>query len=103
MPASAARSARSPMVCSPSAHYQGVRQCLSPRLVWACYFPPRQEILMADPRDVVYAAIHSAFVKYPREDDPASQDQWIGPEEAAHLTKVVLAELDANGLQIVRK
>lgn len=58
---------------------------------------------MTDPRDVIYSAIHSAFVKYPREDDPASQDHWIQPEEAAHLTKVVLAELDANGLQIVKK
>src|ERR1700676_1035757 len=26
---------------------------------------------MSDPRDVIYAAIHSAFVKYPKQDDPA--------------------------------
>jgi hypothetical protein len=58
---------------------------------------------MTDPRDIIYAAIHSAFVKYPREDDPASHDHWIQPEESAHLTKVVLAELDANGFQIVKK
>ena len=32
---------------------------------------------MADPGDVIYAAIHSAFVKYPKEDDPASHDHWI--------------------------
>ena len=56
---------------------------------------------MIDPRDVIYAAIHSAFVKYPREDDPSSD--WIQPKEAAHLTKVVLAELEANGFQIVKK
>ena len=61
------------------------------------------EAPMSDPRDVIYAAIHSAFVKYPREDDPASHDHWIQPEESAHLTKVVLAELEANGFQIVRK
>src|SRR5689334_23101876 len=61
------------------------------------------EAPMTDPRDVIYAAIHSAFVKYPREDDPASHDHWIQPEESAHLTKVVLAELDANGFQIVKK
>lgn len=58
---------------------------------------------MTDPRDVIYAAIHSAFVKYPREDDPTSHDHWIQPEESAHLTKVVLAELEAHGFEIVRK
>ena len=58
---------------------------------------------MTDPRDVVYAAIHSAFVKYPREDDPSSHDHWIQADEATHLTKVVLAELDANGFEIVKK
>ena len=62
-----------------------------------------QEALMTNPRDVIYAAIHSAFVKYPREDDPAAHDHWIQPEEAGHLTKVVLAELEANGFQIVKK
>ena len=62
-----------------------------------------QEALMTNPRDVICAAIHSAFVKYPREDDPASHDHWIQPEEAGHLTKVVLAELEANGFQIVKK
>jgi hypothetical protein len=56
-----------------------------------------------DPQDVLYAAIRSAFVKYPREDDPTSHDHWISPEESAHLAKVVLAELDANGFQIVKK
>jgi hypothetical protein len=64
---------------------------------------PEQEKPMTDPRKVIYEAIHSAFVKYPREDDPASHDQWIQPEESAHLTKVVLAELEANGFQIVKK
>jgi hypothetical protein len=58
---------------------------------------------MADARDVIYAAIHSAFVKYPKEDDPGSHDHWIEPAEATHLTKAVIAELEANGFQIVRK
>jgi hypothetical protein len=58
---------------------------------------------MAEARDVIYAAIHSAFVKYPKEDDPGSHDHWIAPEEASHLTKVVMAELEANGYQIVKK
>jgi len=63
----------------------------------------RQEVPMTDPRDVIYAAIHSAFVKYPKEDDPASHDHWIQPQEAAHLTKVVITELEANGFHIVKK
>lgn len=58
---------------------------------------------MPDPKDVIYAAIHSAFVKYPREDEPSSGDQWIQPEDSAHLTKVVMLELEANGFQIVKK
>jgi hypothetical protein len=58
---------------------------------------------MADARDVIYAAIHSAFVKYPKEDDPSSHDHWIGPEEASHLTRVVITELQENGFQIVKK
>lgn len=58
---------------------------------------------MAEPRDVIYSAIHSAFVKYPKEDEPDSHEHWIAPHEAAHLTKAVLAELEANGFQIVKK
>jgi hypothetical protein len=58
---------------------------------------------MQNPRDVIYAAIYSAFVKYPKEDDPAWNDHWLQPEESAHLTKVVMLELEANGYQIVKK
>ncbi len=58
---------------------------------------------MNDPKKVIYEAIRSAFVKYPREDDPGSMDHWIQPDESAHLAMVVLAELEANGFQIVRK
>ena len=58
---------------------------------------------MSDPRDVIYAAIHSAFVRYPKEDDLASSEHWIEPEDSAHLTKVVMLELEANGFQIVKK
>lgn len=58
---------------------------------------------MTDPKDIINAAIHSAFVKYPKEDDPASHDHWIGPDDSAHLAKVVLVELEAAGYEIVRK
>jgi hypothetical protein len=56
---------------------------------------------MTDPKDIIYTAIHSAFVKYPKEDDPASHEHWIESEDSAHLAKVV--ELEANGFQIVKK
>jgi hypothetical protein len=39
-----------------------------------------------------------------KEDDgPAWNDHWIEPEQSAHLTKVVMLELEANGFQIVKK
>jgi hypothetical protein len=56
-----------------------------------------------DPRDVIYAAIYSAYVKYPKKDDPAPSNRWIEPKRSAHLAKVVMQELDANGFQIVKK
>jgi len=58
---------------------------------------------MTDPKDIINEAIHSAFVKYPKEDDPASHDHWISVEDSAHLAKVVLLELEAAGYQIVKK
>jgi hypothetical protein len=45
----------------------------------------------------------SAFVKYPREDDPDFSHHWIKPEEAAHLAKVVMLELESAGFQIVKR
>jgi hypothetical protein len=58
---------------------------------------------MIDPADVIKTAIHSAFVKHPMEDDPDPSPHWIKPEECAHLTKVILVELEANGFRIVTK
>jgi hypothetical protein len=60
---------------------------------------------MAEAADVIYSAIHSAFIKYPKEDDSgAAWDHlWIQPEQSKHLTKVILSELAANGLEIVKK
>jgi hypothetical protein len=62
-----------------------------------------REAPMLDPSDVIKTAIHSAFIKHPMEDDPDFSPSWIKPEECAHLAKVILLELDANGLQIVKK
>ena len=59
---------------------------------------------MSDPAEIIMAAIRSAFVTYPKEGDPDWRSpSWIMPEECAHLTRVAIRELSANGFQIVRK
>ena len=57
-----------------------------------------------DPKDVIEAAIRSAFDRYPKEDDPDYRSpHWITPKECSHLAMAVLLELDAKGFQIVQK
>ena len=73
------------------------------RLSAAAMLSLRQEVPMVDPADVIKTAIHSAFVKYPMEDDPDFNPHWIKAEECAHLTTVILKELEANGLEIIKK
>jgi hypothetical protein len=58
---------------------------------------------MSEPVDVIGEAVRSAFVKYPKEDDPDFSHHWIKPEEAMHLAKVVMLELEAAGYQIVKQ
>ena len=60
---------------------------------------------MAEASDVIYGAIYSAFTKYPKEDDAGTawDHLWIPPEQGKHLTKVILSELAANGLEVVKK
>lgn len=62
----------------------------------------QQEVAMLDPAAVINAAIHSAFVKYPREEDPDWSSQWIRAKDSAHLTNVVMLELEAAGFVIIR-
>jgi hypothetical protein len=57
-----------------------------------------------DPIDVIKTAIRSAFVSYPKEDDPDWRSpSWIMPNECAQLTNVIVRALEANGFQIVKK
>jgi hypothetical protein len=57
-----------------------------------------------DPADIIAAAIRSAFVSYPKEDDPDWRSpNWIKPEECALLTKTIMQHLKAGGFEIVRK
>ena len=59
---------------------------------------------MLDPTDVIMAAIRSAFVSYPKEGDSDWRSpNWIMPEECEHLTKLIIAELEAKGFQIVKR
>jgi hypothetical protein len=59
---------------------------------------------MSDPAGVIMAAIRSAFVSYPKEGDPDWRSpSWIMPEECAHLTRVIIRELQAGGFEIVPK
>jgi hypothetical protein len=58
---------------------------------------------LTNPRDVIYAAFHSGFVRYPFENDPAQHHHWISPAASAHFTRVVMRELDASGFEIIRK
>ena len=57
-----------------------------------------------DPVDGIKAAIRSAVVSYPNEDDPDwSSPSWIMPKECAQLTDAIMRELEAKGFQIVKK
>jgi hypothetical protein len=55
-----------------------------------------QEPPVSDPRDVIYEVFYSAFVK----DHPAARGHWLEAAQSAHLTKVVMLELEANGFEI---
>ena len=56
-----------------------------------------------DPKDVIEAAIRSAFDSYPKEDDPDWRSgHWITSKECSHLAIAIVLELDAKGFQIVK-
>ena len=65
----------------------------------------KRELPMSDdPVDVIKAAIRSAFVAYPKEDDPDWRGpSWMTPKECAQLTSLIMRDLEANGFQIVKK
>lgn len=57
-----------------------------------------------DPKEVIEFAIRSAFVSYPKEDEPDWRgSHWITPKECAHLAMAVILELQAKGFEIVKK
>lgn len=57
-----------------------------------------------DAKDVIEFAIRSAFVSYPKDDDPDWRSpHWITPKECAHLAMTVILELQVKGFEIVKK
>ena len=70
----------------------------------SCAIVKKENPMSDDPVDVIQAAIRSAFVSYPKEDDPDWRSpSWIMPKECAQLTNVIMRELEANGFKIVKK
>jgi hypothetical protein len=57
---------------------------------------------MPNPAEIIRETIHSAFVKYPQDDDPDWSHHWITVQDSDHLTKAVLLGLKAKGFEIVR-
>ena len=57
-----------------------------------------------DPKDVIEFAIRSAFVSYPKDDDPDWRSpHWITPKECSYLATAVILELQAKGFAIVKE
>ena len=56
-----------------------------------------------EPKDVIEAAIRSAFVSYPKDDDPDGRMRWIAPKECSQLAIAVILGLQAKGFVIVRQ
>jgi hypothetical protein len=62
-----------------------------------------QSSMWDDPKDAIEAAIRSAFVSYPKDDDPDGRMYWIAPKECSQLAIAVILGLQAKGFQIVKQ
>ena len=62
-----------------------------------------QSSMWDDPKDVIEAAIRSAFVSYPKDDDPDGRIYWVAPKECSQLAIAVILGLHAKGFQIVKQ
>jgi hypothetical protein len=54
-----------------------------------------QSAMWDDPKDVIEAAIRSAFVSYPKDDDRDGRMCWIAPKECSQLAIGVILGLQA--------
>jgi hypothetical protein len=83
--------------------WQGPGRLLPSALPAASLAVRGQAAMSDDPKDVIEFAIRSAFLNYPKEDDPNwKSPHWIEPKECAHLAMTVILELEAKGFQIVK-
>jgi hypothetical protein len=62
-----------------------------------------QSSMWDDPKDVIEAAIRSAFVSHPKDDDRDGRMCWIAPKECSQLAIGVILGLQARGFQIVKQ
>jgi hypothetical protein len=62
-----------------------------------------QSSMWDDPKDVIEAAIRSAFVSYPKNDDLDGRMYWIAPKDCSQLAIAVILGLQAKGFTIVRQ
>jgi hypothetical protein len=62
-----------------------------------------QSSMWDGPEDVIEAAIRSAFVSYPKDDDRDGRMCWIAPKECSQLAIGVILGLQAKGFQIVKQ
>jgi len=56
-----------------------------------------------DPKDAIETAIRSAFVSYPKDDDPDGRMHWVGPKKCSQLAIALIIGLQAKGFEIVRQ
>ena len=63
---------------------------------------PGEASMPDDPKGVIELAIRSAFVSYPKEDEPDWRPHCITPKECTYLATAVMLELQAKGFEIVR-
>jgi hypothetical protein len=61
-----------------------------------------QSSMLDDPKDVIEAAIRSAFVSHPKDDDRDGRMCWIAPK-CSQLAMGVILGLQAKGFQIVKQ
>ena len=62
-----------------------------------------QSSMRDGPKDVIEAAIRSAFVSYPKDDDPDGRIYWVAPKECSQLAIAVILGLHAKGFQIMKQ
>jgi hypothetical protein len=73
------------------------------RKLWYAQRKAGDKMSAKTPENIIVGAIHEALTSYPEGDGGQHLDyQWIQPEHSAHVAKAILAELAANGFEIIK-